>query len=81
MARLGFFQKSMESHIFTPLSNHFPLQITEVRSFIHIIILSLIIIIIIPLIETVYLYHRKTAFRIYENEEKEIGSLKDLSKN
>lgn len=70
----------MESHIFTPLSNHFPLQITEVRSFI-IIILSLIIIIIIPLIATVYLYHRKTAFRIYENEEKEIGSLKDLSKN
>lgn len=70
----------MESHIFTPLSNHFPLQITEVRSFI-IIILSLIIIIIIPLIATVSLYHRKTAFRIYENEEKEIGSLKDLSKN
>lgn len=70
----------MESHIFTPLSNHFALQITEVRSFI-IIILSLIINIIIPLIATVYLYHRKTAFRIYENEEKEIGSLKDLSKN
>lgn len=34
LARLGFLQKSMESHIFTPLSNCFSLQITEVRNFV-----------------------------------------------